>query len=63
MFEARDLSFVEGQPDEDEQIEVGSRLISDLPADLSDATSIAAWSLWSGRTASSGLAEPLALPA
>jgi ADP-ribose pyrophosphatase len=46
VFEATDLAFAEGQPDEDEEIEVGSRLISDLPADLSDATSIAAWSLW-----------------
>jgi ADP-ribose pyrophosphatase len=46
VFEATDLTFAEGQPDADEEIEVGSRLISDLPADLSDATSIAAWSLW-----------------
>jgi ADP-ribose pyrophosphatase len=46
VFEATDLVFAEGQSDEDEEIEVGSRLISDLPADLSDATSIAAWSLW-----------------
>ncbi len=46
VFEARELSVAEGQAEDDEQIEVGSRPISDLPGDLSDATSIAAWALW-----------------
>lgn len=46
VFEARELFFAEGQADEDEEIAVGSRSISELPADLSDATSIAAWALW-----------------
>jgi ADP-ribose pyrophosphatase len=46
VFEARELFFAEGQTDEDEEIAIGSRPISELPADLSDATSIAAWALW-----------------
>ncbi len=46
VYEARSLFFADGQADEDEQIEIGARLITELPADLSDATSIAAWALW-----------------
>jgi ADP-ribose pyrophosphatase len=46
VFEATDLFFAEGQSDEDEEIVVESRRMSQLPADLSDATSIAAWALW-----------------
>jgi ADP-ribose pyrophosphatase len=49
VFEARDLFAAEGQSDDDEEIIVRSRPISEMPADLSDATSIAAWALWAGR--------------
>ncbi|MGI8864311.1 MAG: NUDIX hydrolase [Solirubrobacteraceae bacterium] len=49
VFEARDLFPAEGQSDDDEEIVVRSRPIAEMPADLSDATSIAAWALWARR--------------
>ncbi len=49
VFEARELRAVAGRPDPDEQIEVEHRELAELPAALSEATSIAAYALWLGQ--------------
>jgi ADP-ribose diphosphatase len=51
VFEARGLSVSAGEPDADEDITVQRRALTDLPAALSDATSIAAHALWSAAPA------------
>lgn len=46
VLEARELTAVPADPDPDEDITVELRALAALPAGLSDATSIAAFALW-----------------
>jgi ADP-ribose pyrophosphatase len=47
VYEARDLEPAPGVPDDDEFIVVARRGITELPRALSDATSMAAFAIWS----------------
>ncbi|HLH67079.1 MAG TPA: NUDIX hydrolase [Solirubrobacteraceae bacterium] len=51
VFEARGLHPQAGTPDDDEHIAVQRRALAELPAALSDATSIAAFALWASSCA------------